>query len=445
MKRQAQFAGLLGVIVLVAAACDWTMVGFGPGRTGFSGSEKAITPSNVGSLAEQWKGTAGNQVSAPVVGGGRVFVTTQPDRTGVPAALMAFDAAGTGCPGWQPRVCPAAWTKTFPTPANALNPMSMATPVFAAGKVWSGGASLHALISVEDYGSGNWNYHVGGAFDPATGASASGPLLATESAPVAVSDGVAYGYYSYATFCLCDRPATQTHLGLVAQRVDGSGSPLGGFLPGFGESAPAVGGGTLYLMNRSRLDAWDAMAPPSCDVTQPGCVPLWSGQLAGEGGWDDMPAVANGLVYVPELSGDIEVFKAAGCGAPTCAPAWTADAGSAHVVPVAVTDAALFVSSDDGHLYAFNAIGCGAAKCSPTWSASLPSGAHAPSVAGSVVFVGANDGTLAAFNAAGCGTTTCSPLWSRNVGATIRNAPVISGGRVFVTDDSGAIHAFGLT
>ena len=384
MRRQARFVGLLGVIVLVAAACDWSMVGFGPGRTGFSGSEKAITPSNVGSLVEQWKGTAGNQVSAPVVGGGRVFLTTQPDRAGAPAALMAFDAAGTGCTGSQPRVCPSAWRKTFPAPANAMNLMSMATPVFAAGKVWSGGASLHSPISVEDYGSGNWNYHVGGAFDPATGAAASGPLLATESAPVAVADGVAYGYYSFATFCLCDRPATQQHLGLVAQRVDGSGSPLGGFLRGFGDSAPAVGGGSLYLMSGNRLNAWDATAPPSCNVTQPGCVPLWSGQLASQGGWDDMPAVANGLVYVPELSGDVEVFNAAGCGAPTCTPAWTADAGSVHVVPVAVTDAALFVSSDDGHLYAFNAHGCGAATCWPTWSATIPSGPHVPSVAGSV-------------------------------------------------------------
>ncbi|MEO6467984.1 MAG: PQQ-binding-like beta-propeller repeat protein [Acidimicrobiia bacterium] len=446
MRRQTRFVGLLGFIVLTAAACDWTMVGFGPGRTGFSGSEKTITPSNVGSLVEQWTATAGNQVSGPVVGDGRVFVTTQADRTGVPAALMAFDAAGSGCPGSQPRICPAAWRKTFPTPANALNPMNIASPVFAAGKVWSGGASLHALISVEDFGSGNWNYHVGGAFEPATGATAPGPVVATEAAPAAVVDGIAYGYYSYATFCICDRPATQSHTSLIGTRLDGTGSVFGLPLFSQGASAPTLAGGRVYLMSGNALDVWDAGSPPDCTITQISarCFPLWSGQLAGEAGWDDMPAVANGLVYVPELSGDVEVFQAAGCGAKTCTPSWTADAGSAHVVPVAVTDAALFVSSDDGHLYAFKANGCGAATCSPVWSASLPSGAHVPSVAGSVVFVGANDGTLAAFNAAGCGKTTCNPLWSTNVGATIRNAPVISAGRVFVTDDAGAIHAFGL-
>ena len=446
MKQRVRYVGLLGAMVLVAAACDWSMVGFGPGRSGFSGSEKAITPNNIGSLVERWKGTAGNQASAPVVGGGRVFVTTQPDRTGVPAALVAFGAAGTGCPGSQPRVCPSAWTKTFPAPAGAINPMNLASPVFAAGKVWSGGASLHALISVGDYGSGNWNYHVGGAFDPATGAAAPGPLVATESAPVAVADGVAYGYYSYATFCICDRPATQDHTNLVGTRLDGTGSVL--TLPLFAAgSAPTIAGDRHYVMNATALSVWDSGAQPNCTFTliSADCVPLWSAQLAGQGGWDHLPAVANSLVYVPEVSGTVEVFKAAGCGAPSCAPVWTAQAGTAHVVPVAVTDTTLFVSSDDGHLYAFNANGCGAQTCQPTWSASIPSGPHAPSVAGSIVFVGATDGTLSAYNAGGCGSTTCNALWSRNVGATIRTAPVISDGRVFVTDELGTLHAFGLT
>ncbi len=445
MRRQGRFVGLLGVLVLVVAACDWSMVGFGAGRSGFSSSEKSITPGNVGSLVEQWRGNAGNEGSAPVVGDGRVFLTTQPDRTGTPAKLIAFDAAGAGCTGEQPRVCNPTWTRTFPVPPGANDLMKVATPVFAAGKVWSGGASLRAFTSIEDYASGNWNYHVGGAFDPATGASAPGPLLSTEAAPVAIANGVAYGYYSYATFQITDRPATQRHLGLVAQRIDGSGTALGGFLRYFVSSAPAVAGGLLYFMNNDRLTVWDAIAPPSCNVTQPGCVPLWSGLLASQGGWDDMPAVANGLVYVPQMNGDVEVFNATGCGAPTCTPAWTADARSVHVVPVAVTDSALFVSSDDGNMYAFNATGCGAPTCAPLWRASIPSGPKAPSVAGSVVFVGATDGTLAAFDAAGCGTTTCRPLWSKNVGADIRTAPVISGGRVFVTDDSGGVHAFGLT
>ena len=446
MTQRVRYVGLLGAIVLVAAACDWSMVGFGSGRAGFSGSEKAITPNNIGSLVEQWKGSAGYQASAPVVGDGRVFVTTQPDRTGTPAALMAFDAAGSGCPGSQPRVCPSAWTKAFPAPAGAPDLMNIASPVFAAGKVWSGGASLRGPNSIEDYGSGNWNYHVGGAFDPATGAAAPGPLVATGSAPVAVAGGVAYGYNSYVTFCLCDRPATQLHTNLVGTRLDGTGSVI--TLPFFAAgSAPTIAGDRLYVMNATTLSVWESGAPPNCTLTAASgyCVPLWSAQLAGQGGWDHMPAVANGLVYVPEVSGSVEVFKASDCGAPSCAPVWTAHAGSTHVVPVAVTDTTLFVSSDDGHLYAFNANGCGAQTCQPTWSASIPSGPHAPSVAGSIVFVGATDGTLSAYNAAGCGSTTCNALWSRNVGATIRTGPVISDGRVFVADGLGTLHAFGLT
>ena len=38
-----------------------------------------------------------------------------------------------------------------------------------------------------------------------------------------------------------------------------------------------------------------------------------------------------------------------------------------------------------------------------------------------------------------------APLWSTDVGAGINSAPVISDGRVFVTDTAGTLHAYGLS
>ena len=79
------------------------------------------------------------------------------------------------------------------------------------------------------------------------------------------------------------------------------------------------------------------------------------------------------------------------------------------------------------------------------WSSNVGSPLHSPSVAGSVLFAGSEDGHLYAFDATGCGRVTCTSKWAGVTRATVRTAPVISDGRVFVTDDTGTLHAFALT
>ena len=59
MFHRRRSCALLVSLVVFTAACDWGMSGFGPARTGFSASEKAITVANVGSLTEAWNSGPG--------------------------------------------------------------------------------------------------------------------------------------------------------------------------------------------------------------------------------------------------------------------------------------------------------------------------------------------------------------------------------------------------
>lgn len=445
MGSRFRTIALLGVLAVIAAACDWSSVGFDAARGGYNGFDQRLTPANVSGLTERWTAAVGFHASAPVVGGGRVFATTQQSGT-TPGELDAYDATGAGCTGPAPSACSPLWSTPVGTPSFSA-PVS--APLLAVGRVWAAGAHFALPLTSID----SW-YYVGGGFDPSTGelvepGSVVRPPF-TEAAPAASANGTIFGYrqIGFATDA-SPRFATEVLLSATAKNGDG----LSFDIPMIG-SAPAVRDGAMYVMTPEGLLAFDATGHTGCRQPNPfesialhpiqwTCAPIWTGTMSHSGAFDGMPAAAKGRVYVPELNGNVEVF-AAGCGSATCTPTWTAHAGSLHVAPVAVTDTTLFVSSDDGHLYAFPSAGCGATTCEATWNANIPSGPRAPSVAGSVLFVGTNNGTLAAYNANGCGSATCTPLWSGNVGAPINTAPVISDGHVFVTDTSGIIHAFAL-
>src|SRR4051812_39716411 len=109
MRQRLRWFGLVGVLVLVTAACDWSMVGLNAGRSGFNLFENGITSGNIANLHEQWNAAAGSATSAPVVAGGRVFVTTQPVGA-TPGELQEYDAqGGTPCVGSAPAACVPGW------------------------------------------------------------------------------------------------------------------------------------------------------------------------------------------------------------------------------------------------------------------------------------------------------------------------------------------------
>ena len=206
-------------------------------------------------------------------------------------------------------------------------------------------------------------------------------------------------------------------------------------------SSPAVVGGVAYVGSTDgRLWAYPAKGCGQSICT----TPLWTS--TGLGQIVDSPAVANGFVYVgsqtsvSDNSGKLDVFRASGCGGPTCAPLWQGLAGSQSILQSSpsVVNGRVYIGGYDDNLYVFNAAGCGAPTCQPLWTGAT--GDHvesSPTVSGGTVFVGSNDGSLYAFPAAGCGAAACSPLWTGPTGETIfDSSPAVSNGTVYI----GSVH-----
>ena len=57
------------------------------------------------------------------------------------------------------------------------------------------------------------------------------------------------------------------------------------------------------------------------------------------------PAVAASVVYVGSGDGALRAFDGAGCGAATCAPLWTADAGGAVTGGLAISNGMLYAGT----------------------------------------------------------------------------------------------------
>jgi len=238
------------------------------------------------------------------------------------------------------------------------------------------------------------------------------------------------------------------------------------------EASPTVANGIVYISSdEDKVFALDAAGVTGCSDT-PGsiapktCTPLWSARSAG--GMHATPAVANGVLYVGTIWGELDAFDAAGAtgcsGTPrTCMPLWT-DLGmrggvgfysdfKAPVVANGVVYAGSFTPNDWG-LYAFDAagaIGCsGVPKtCVPLWKAA-PGAVVLSSVAvanGVVYLAGVHAGYLYALDAAGCGPfygQECQPLWTGAlpfIGA-VEAPPAVANGVVYVVTFDGFLNAF---
>jgi hypothetical protein len=427
-------------LVVLAAACDWTTVGFDASRSGWNAPDTAITPANVGTLTQRWKAALGSTSgSDPVVAGGRVFASMSATDVATTASLRAFDASGVaGCTGAPPATCSPLWSVSYPPAGLQPKGPQLSAPTVNGANVLVGLGSIQPGVS----------YTSIQAYATESGASAFGA-----GPGGAQSIAVAHGRF-YASVQHVTRPYPLETVNYLAAFDAKTGTEQfvatdGGGVVGF--SAPAISNGVLFAVISGWVVAFDAAGVTNCSANPPPawvghvtapkfCSPLWyGGSVDGRFG---QPSVANGLVYVTDSQGVVSAFPAQGCGASTCAPTWTGQAGTAALGTVAVTGTSVFVGSTNGKLYAFPAKGCGAATCNPTWTAS--GGAGAPAVAGRVLFTASSDGHLRAFDAAGCGQATCSPLLDANVGTPLKGAPAIGDGRVFVTDTAGVLHAYGL-
>src|SRR3954466_7326258 len=120
---------MIMALVILAAACDWTTVGFDASRSGWNAPDTAITPANVGTLTQRWKAALGSPSgSEPVVAGGRVFASSNASGDGTTGALRAFDAKGvTSCTGASPATCTPLWSVSFP-PSSLFASVQLLSP-----------------------------------------------------------------------------------------------------------------------------------------------------------------------------------------------------------------------------------------------------------------------------------------------------------------------------
>jgi hypothetical protein len=440
-QRAGRFGALVSLVV-IAAACDWTTVGFDASRSGFNSLDKAITLENVGTLTPKWRAVLATAAgSDPVVAGGKVLATSSPTGNVTTGALQSYDARGeTNCTGASPRTCLPLWSVSYPPVGFQATGMNLSAPTVTGPNVLVGGETLQS----------------GGSFSGASAYSVSSGARVFTTSPGGRPSIAVAGGRMYASVTDIVRPIPiQTARYLAAfDGATGAKQFVATDLDTPSYGAPAIANGVLFaIAGGTKLEAFDAAGSTNCGTNPPPqwtdsvhapkfCFPLWSATLPNPS--STQPAVANGLVYVTDSLGKISVFRAAGCGLPTCTATWTGAAGAKPLSSPAVTATSVFVGSNDGRLYAFPAAGCGAATCNATWTATAGAAAGAPSVAGSVLFVGSSDGHLRAFAAGGCGKPTCTALWDTNVGTPIATAPAVSDGRVFVTDTAGRLHAYGL-
>jgi outer membrane protein assembly factor BamB len=380
---------------------NWAMFGFSAVNTRNNPYENVLTPSNVPNLTTAWSKSVGAVTSSPAVYNGVVYVGTAFNGlkaynaasgtllwTGItlngaqiigssPAVangvvyiaatdnkLYAFKAAGCGAATCQP-----LWTVAIGTNSND----DQSPPTVANGVIYvaSGGTldafstTTHALL---------W----------------SAPSVSDRWAP-AVANGVVYiGGGGF--------PA-----GIVAFSANGktgcSGVPLvcaplwtGDADTTAASSSPAVVNGVVYAGANSHLYAFSAAG---CGAAL--CQPLWQGTLSHF--VTSSPAVANGVAYI--VAGGDGTFYAFSTS--THALLWTASlpVGGDNSSP-AVAHGVVYVGGH-GSLYAFNAAGCGAATCQPLWTAPN-TGSHSETdgsvaVANGMAYIGQEDGFNPSFTA----------------------------------------------
>jgi outer membrane protein assembly factor BamB len=206
--------------------------------------------------------------------------------------------------------------------------------------------------------------------------------------------------------------------------------------PGYGEVSPAYARGRVFVavtrLQRTALLVLDAHTGRT----------RWRG-VGLPSGTPGQPVIAGGYVYVTEVDrtgtddAHLAVYPTRGCGDVRCKPIWTAswyqgsEEGGEFVVgdgQPTVARRRVYVNSIR-RLLVFDAAGCGAATCEPLWTAPHDFAYGVATVAGDRVYAHDASQNMAAYPADGCGEPTCPPLWSGRIGYA---NPIVTLGNVFI-------------
>lgn len=403
--------GLIGVaataaLTLALAGC-WLQPGFDAGRGNWNPFEYDLTSRTVGGgLTQRWNTTVlgvATNVNAPLSSRGRIYVTTS-----FGASASALDAH-TGA---------LLWTRDLFDHNGSLFGQSLTAPALVDGELVVGKTidATHGVL-----------YHL----DLDTGA----VLSSTPSDPVtdvAVAGGVPAVLTRTSTL---DKVSWK--FDAVVTHTSPSDSP-GSF---------AIVGDHLLWSDGDKATGYS----PDCPANPAGgCSLDWSTDLGDR--VTQVVAVGHGQAIYSYGFGNLAVLDVA-----TGAVRWTASVANAfpaaHIAAVAdgviVVAAPNFVGAPQ--LFAYPAAGCGASSCQPLWSAfgSSPTAMQSPLVAGgdlvwaSGELPGDSSWRIHAFPLHGCGAPTCEPIASVPYGEDSGTA-IVDDGQLIVGDILGQVMAFGL-
>ena len=224
---------------------------------------------------------------------------------------------------------------------------------------------------------------------------------------------------------------------------------------GLAAAALGVAGGLLYAIANAisdvdlTIDSGPAAQTRFDPAAMPGRTLVWSAPTRA--GVSSPATIADGAVYVRDRRGRVQALDAG-----TGALRWSASAGRASVSGVdfapVVVQGAVYVTGWDGVLHAFDS-----ATGATRWTADLGTtnglapGGYPLAVADGIVYVNAKG--ISAFDA-----TTGRARWNAttsvmreagipreevatDAGLTSYSMPVVTGGRVYVGGNDGAVHA----
>jgi outer membrane protein assembly factor BamB len=396
MRGRRTTGAAVGALVLIAGLSGcWPVVGQGPDRAAYNAIENGITPATVNRLTVAWTRTTAGDTPVEIVASTSHAVATAGPR------LYAIDL-GDG---------QVAWFNDGSAGGGWQTPGADGTEVTAVQSTVSGQSTTR--------------------FDEGTGA-----VLGTTTAGRMESRRGTRTLFETASLA----GGTITHAFSVVDASDPSGNFGGAYDQGANASFQrltlgavkvyAAGQGLTNVSGRLvRANGVRSFFPsqgPS--ICAPFVCPNWSVAIDGGGATDPVLAPDESAVFTATDAGTVYAVDAA-----TGAVLWLAAAGSPVDQMPALANGVLYVAPRNGQVLAFAAGGCGAATCAPLYQ--FDTGGQVttqPAVAGGLVYTGTQAGRVQAFPAAGCGAAHCAPAWSAGVGGPVSAGPIVSVGNVLV-------------
>jgi uncharacterized protein YjbI with pentapeptide repeats len=374
-------------------ATNWDQASYDSGLTNYNPVETALTPAKARTLTKEFLFSPGMGASgayAPSIDDGVAYVASGK------GPLTAVNAA-TGKTLWTWRE-PGGWDAARTTPHDQLS-----QPVLLNGVLYLSVAGQGLAAISWSSGKLIWTSHLG----------------AVNLAQPTLYQGVLYTT-DHGTLYAVDAAIGES----LRQRI---ANPFHRAHPLLGQ--PAVAGGVMYVRGSNGI----LYAYAAYSSTTPDLTPLWTYTIPGTPQTGRL-AVSGGIIYLTTSS-------AAGGGliaisATTRKQKWQAKTAAKLNAP-AITGNTVYAVTQNGLLIALNA-----ATGAHRWTANLHDKGSVidtfhPAVADGVVYALNNAGVAYAFNA-----KTGALLWSHQSGGTLRTAPVIASGILYIGTKSGGVEAF---